>query len=144
MNHKKWGYNILKELLWKWSVFRPTKIRYFGFIVVNRTVGKKDRYLQYRWPLTDSTKINRPVNNIPMHWTNYWQQNIFEKNLIDVGSTYLYGSFGTFCAQMIQICAAQLVFKHLHGRIAKSPDIFLRWKQFVDFQTCFKDSLCLE
>ena len=67
---------------------------------------------------TDSIKINRPRYNIRMYWANFWQptihvqQNIFEKNLIEVSIPYIYASFGTFCVQIGQLLAAQWVFKH--------------------------------
>ena len=39
------------------------------------------------------------------------QQNIFEKNLMEICSPYLYDSFGTFCAQICQLFEAQWVFE---------------------------------
>ena len=67
---------------------------------------------------TDSTKINRPGHNIRMYLTNFEQpiahvqQIFFGKTLIEVGSSHLYASFGTFCIQIDQVFAPQWVFKH--------------------------------
>ena len=47
----------------------------------------------------------------------------------------------TACVQIGQLFAAQWDFKHKNSEI---DDIFLRWERFVDFQTYFKDPLCLE
>ena len=74
-------------------------------------------------PATDSTKINRPGHNICMYWTHFRQptahvqQTIFGKILVEVCSLHFCASFGTFCVQI---------------------------GNYVDFQTYFKDSLCLE
>ena len=71
-----------------------------------------------KFELADSTKINSPGYNIRMHGTNFWQanvhveQNIFQKNLIEICSPHLYASFGTFCVQIGQLFAAKWVFKH--------------------------------
>ena len=49
-----------------------------------------------------------------MYVTNFWpptvhiQQNVFEKTLIEVFSSHLYASFGTFCGQIGQLFEAQL------------------------------------
>ena len=94
---------------------------------------------------TDSTKINCPDHNIHMYWTNFWhpkthvQQNIFGKNLIKVGSSHLYASFGTFCSQIGHLFEGQWVF-WLCLKIDKS----LLSKQNVDdfgILRMFKDSL---
>ena len=51
---------------------------------------------------TDSFKKKSPRYNMRMYWMNFWQpfvhvqQNIFEKTLVEVGSSHLYASFGTF------------------------------------------------
>ena len=66
---------------------------------------------------TDSTKINRPVHNIRTYWTNFRQptahvqQNIFAKTPIEVCSSHLYASFGTFYAKIGQLLEAQWVFE---------------------------------
>ena len=39
--------------------------------------------------------------------TVHVQQNTFEKTLIEVGSSHLYASFGTFCVQIGQLVEAQ-------------------------------------
>ena len=68
--------------------------------------------------LTDSTKINRQGHSIRMYWTKVSQptvhvrQNNFETALIEACSPDLYASFGTFCAQIGQLFAAQWVFKY--------------------------------
>ena len=55
--------------------------------------------------------------SIRMYWTNFWQptvllqQNIFEKNHIELGSSHLYASFGIFCVQIGQLVEAQWDFK---------------------------------
>ena len=67
---------------------------------------------------TDSIKINRPGHSIRMYWPNVWQptvhaqQNIFEKTLMEAGSSHFYASFGTFCVQIGQFFVPQWVFKH--------------------------------
>ena len=38
-------------------------------------------------------------------------QNIFEKTLIEVGSSHIYTSFGTFCVQIGQLLEAQWVIE---------------------------------
>ena len=59
-----------------------------------------------------SHQKNRPGYNIRFYWTNFWkptvyvQQNIFDKNPLEVCSPHLYASFGTFSAQI-----GQLVFE---------------------------------
>ena len=56
--------------------------------------------------------------SIRMYWTNFWQPtdhiqlNIFEKTLIEIGSSHLYASFGTFCVQIGQFFEAQWVFEN--------------------------------
>ena len=68
--------------------------------------------------------MNLPYS-IRMYWKNFWQptahvkQNIFEKNLIEVGSSYLYASFGTFCVQIGQFLEAVSLRKMFeNGKIA--------------------------
>ena len=97
---------------------------------------------------TDSTKINRPEHTIRKYWTNFrqptahLQQDIFGKILIEVGSLHLYASFGTFCVQIGQLFAPQRVFKH--SEEFRNRRHFPSRQPIVDFQTYFKDSLCLE
>ena len=70
------------------------------------------------WNVTLPRKNMNLSYFIRMYSTNFWQptvhvlQNVFEKNLIEVGSSHLYASFGTFCVQIGQLFAAQWVFKH--------------------------------
>ena len=70
------------------------------------------------------------------------QQNIFEKTIVEVDSLHIYASFGTFNVQIGQLSEAQWDFK-LSEKF-EIDDIFLRRQPIVDFQTYFKDSLCLE
>ena len=67
---------------------------------------------------------------------------IFEKTLIEVGSSNLYASFNTFCVQIGQLFEAQWDFKL--SEELEIEVIFLRKQRFHSFQTFFKDSLCLE
>ena len=64
--------------------------------------------------------------------TVHVQQNIFQKMFIEVGSSHLYASFGTFC-ESLNI-----------RKNSEIDDIFLRRQLIVDFQTYFKDSMCLK
>ena len=68
--------------------------------------------------------------------------NIFEKSLIEVGSSHLYASFGTFWVQLGQLVEAQWDFKL--SEEFEIDVIFLRKQRFYRFHTFFKDSLCLE
>ena len=69
-----------------------------------------------------------------MYWTNFWQplvqvqQNIFEKTVIEVYSSHLYASFGTFYVQIGQLFEAQWDFK-LSEEI---EDIFLRKQRIYE------------
>ena len=68
-----------------------------------------------------------------MYWTHFWQQtihvqqNIFEKILIEDGTSHLYASFGTFCVQIGQFLEAQWVFekcfKTLKSLFSKENDV---------------------
>ena len=105
-------------------------------------------FLNHVWLRTDSTKINRPEHNIRMYWTNFRQptahvqQTIFWKILIEVCSLHLYASFGTFCVQIGQSFVSQWVFKQ--SEEFRNRRHFPSKTAIVDFQTYFKDSLCLE
>ena len=70
------------------------------------------------------------------------QQNIFKKILLEIGSSHLYASFGTFCVQIGQLFEEQWFFKL--SKEFEIDDIFLRNQWFVDVQAFFKESLCLE
>ena len=94
--------------------------------------------------------MNLPYS-IPMYWTNFWQptvhvhQNIFEKTLIEVGSSRLYASFGSFCVQIGQLFeahSAQWDFKL--SEEFEIDVIFHRKQWFYRFQTFSKDSLWLQ
>ena len=71
-----------------------------------------------------------------MIWTNFWQptvhvqQNIFEKTLIDVGSSHFYASFGSFYVQIGQLFEAQWVFE-ICMKTVKS--LFSK-ENYVDFE----------
>ena len=69
-------------------------------------------------------------------------QNIFEKTVIEVRSSYLYASFCTFYVQIGQVFEAQWDFKL--SEEFEINDIFLPKQRFDHFPTFFKDSLCLE
>ena len=69
----------------------------------------------------------------------FLQQNIFEKTLMEDGSSHLYASFGTFCVQIGQLFEAQRDFKITEG--FEIEVIFLRKQRFYRFQTFFEDSL---
>ena len=68
------------------------------------------------WHTESRKKRNLPYS-IGMYWTNFWpptvhvQQSIFVKNLMEVGSSYLYASFCTFYVQIGQFLKAQWVFE---------------------------------
>ena len=91
--------------------------------------------------------MNLPYS-IRMYWTNFWQptihvqQNIFEKTLIEVGSSLLYASFGIFWVQIDQLVKAQWDFKL--SEEFEIDVIFLRKQRFYRFHTFFKKTLCLE
>ena len=78
---------------------------------------------QIRWILkikNFALTLPRKNMNLPysicMFWTNFWQptihvqENIFEKTLLEVGSWYLYTSFGTLYVQIGQLFYAEWVF----------------------------------
>ena len=88
-----------------------------------------------------STRISQPSlprKNMNLHysiclfWTNFWQptvhvqKNIFEKTFIEVGSSYLFTSFGTFWVQIGQLVEAQWDFKLLETSILPFSYIFQR------------------
>ena len=62
-----------------------------------------------------------------MYWTIFWQltihvqQDIFEKTLIEVGSSHLYASSGTFCVQIGQL------FEALYAIVHISEDMLIPW-----------------
>ena len=66
----------------------------------------------------------------------------FEKNLIEVGSSHLYTSFGTFCVQIGQLFEAEWVFENCRKTV---KSLFLK-ENDVDFKFFqkFKVSLRLE
>ena len=97
---------------------------------------------------TAATKINRPGHNIRMHWTNFWQpyahvkQNIKTKILSKIVVhifTLLLASFSSNSVNYSRHSGSLNNRKN-----SEIDDIFLRWEGFVNFQTYFKNSLCLE
>ena len=109
-----------------------------NFSMLKNSLYKANRKLE------DSIKINRPIYNIRMYWTNFWQpiihiysqQNIFENTLLKIYSPHLYASFDTFCVQIGQSFEAQWVFE-VCLKIGKSPLSNLK------FFRIFKDPLRL-
>ena len=73
--------------------------------------------LAVRGIYTESRKKRNLTYSIRMYWMNIWQltiheqQDIFEKSLIEVGSSHLYASFGTFCTQICQLFETQWHFE---------------------------------
>ena len=80
-----------------------------------------------------------------MYWTIFWQppvhvqQNISEKNVIEVHSSHIYAYFGTFYVQISQFFEAQWDFKL--SEEFEIDDIFLRKQRFDSFQTFYNDRL---
>ena len=72
--------------------------------------------------ITLTRKNKNLPHSIRMYWTNFWQatvhvqKNIFEKTLIEVGSSHLYASFGTFWVQICQSIEAQWDFGRIRIR----------------------------
>ena len=83
-----------------------------------------------------------------MYWTNFWQptvhlqQNIFDKNILEVGTSNLYASFGTFCVQIGQFFEAQWVFEKCLKTV---KSVFLK-ENIANFEFIwmYKNLLCLE
>ena len=83
-----------------------------------------------------------------MYWTNFWKptvhvkQYIFEKTIIEVGSSYLYASFGTFCVHIGKFFEAQWVFE----KCLKTVKSLFSKENEVDFEFFrkFKVSLRIE
>ena len=83
-----------------------------------------------------------------MYWMNFWppivheQQNIFEKDIIEVDSSHLYASFGTFCVHIGQFLEAQWVFE----KCLKTLQLLFLKENEVNFEILwkFKISLSLE
>ena len=91
--------------------------------------------------------MNLPYS-MRMYWTNFWQptihapQNIFSKTLIEVGTSHIYASFGTFCVQIGQLFEAQWVF----AKCMKTVKSLFSKEKDVDFEFFrkFKVSLRLD
>ena len=62
-----------------------------------------------------------------------------DKILLEVYSSHLHASFGTFCVQIAQLFEVQRALKH--SQEFKIGYIFLRKRRFVDVHTLFKGSL---
>ena len=109
------------------------------------SINHKDNvclHLRYQKLSTYSTKINRPGHNInclaktriyltPYVCTEQLLDIIFEKTLIEVGSSHLYASFGTFCVQIGQLVEVQWGFKL--SEEFEIDIIFLRKQRFYRF-----------
>ena len=73
-----------------------------------------------------------------MYWTIFWpstvqeQQNIFEKAPIEVGSSHLYASFGTFYVQIGQFWETQWVFEKMFEN-GKNAVFEGKWGRFRIF-----------
>ena len=99
------------------------------------------------WKIQASQNMNLP-ESMHMYWTDFrqptvhFQQIIFEITFIEVGSSHLYASFGTFWVQIDQSFEAQENFKL--SEEFKIDDIVLRKQRFGRFQTYFKHSWYLE
>ena len=65
-----------------------------------------------------------------------------KKTLVEVGSSHLYVSFGTFCVHIGHLVEAQYEFKL--SEELKMDVIFFPKQRFYRFHTIFKDLLCLE
>ena len=69
-----------------------------------------------------------------MYWANFReptvhvQQNFFEKNLLEVGSSHLYASLGTFYVQIGLLFEAQRVWKMYEN--CKIAVLDGKWRQF--------------
>ena len=80
-------------------------------------MDKPDLFERMRIENTLPRKNMNLLYSIRMYWTNFWhptihvKQYIFEKTVIEVGSSQLYASFGTFCVQVGQSFEAECVFK---------------------------------
>ena len=90
-------------------------------------------------------KINYPVHNVRMYWPNFWlptvrkQQSIFEKTHIEVYSSHLHASFGTFSVESGQLFEAQWIFEH--SQEFEIGNIFLGKRRFVHVKTFFKGKI---
>ena len=113
IHHRFWSLEY-----WSWESGSETKSdrqsRWTGLEVTFRTGG----YIVEPGPVESGNavecqaygtipfKINHPVHNICMWWPNFWlptvlkQQSIFLNTLIEVYSSHLHASFGTFCVQI--------------------------------------------
>ena len=107
----------------------------------------KNEATWFSTPTETRKNMNIPYS-ILMYWTNFWQptvhapQNIFEKTLIEDGSSNICASFGTFCIQIGQLLEAQWVFE----KCMKTVKSLFSKENAVDFDFFrkFKISLCLE
>ena len=92
----------------------------------------------------ESTVLHKYILNKFLTATIDVQQNIFEKNHVEVGSSHLYTSFGTFCVEIGQFfegqCSETLNFR----KNSKSTSFSFENNDFIVFQKNFQGSLRLE
>ena len=135
-----WFFVCILHILWKypWDIFKsPPCISYifrisYKFQLWGTTTAFDGNYTdshKHESTLlhTDSTKINCPMHNIHMYWTNFWQptdhvNKIFLKNSYRSWklTSHLYLIFGTFCVQIGKFLKSQWVFEKYLKRV-KSP-----------------------
>ena len=82
---------------------------------------------------TETCKNMNLPHSIRTYWTSFWQltvhapQSILEKTHIDVGSSHICASFGTFCVQIGQLFEAQWVcekcMKTVKSMFSKENDV---------------------
>ena len=107
-----------------WSRLGDSKSACLASIFINlpfrkleKTRMKKNQYFNYEifcllndFKKEQTTMPRRNMNllySIRMYWTNFWQptvqvqQDIFEKTLNEVDSSYLHASFGSFCVKIV-------------------------------------------
>ena len=96
----------------------------------------------YQSSTTDSTKINRPGNNIRMYWPNFWWstlhvQQIFLKKLLLKFVVHIFTLLLTpFCVQIGQSFEARWVFKH--------SEEFRNWRHFASIAAICRFSNILQ
>ena len=90
----------------------------------------------------ESTLLHTYVMNEFLTAVRSFTTKYFWKSLIEVGSSHLYASFGTFCVQIGQLVEVQWDFKL--SEEFEINVIFHQKQRFYRFHTFFKDSLSLE
>ena len=98
---------------------------------------------KYHATLTETRKNMNLPYSLRMYWTTvHAKKNIFEKTLIEIDTSHLYASFGTFYVQIGQLFEAEWVFENCKKTV---KSLFLK-ESDVDFEFFrkFKVSLCLD